>query len=73
MSTPTLNARPSTCPACNGPTRGNILVCESCWLKASPLDRHKFRVQYSTDPQNSRAWSAIARKIIRSVRAEAKT
>lgn len=57
-----------SCPACNKPMNGRILVCETCWFKVPPKDRHTFRAQYVRSPKNPDAWSAIAAKIIRNLK-----
>lgn len=60
-------AKPAKCPACTGPMRGRILVCETCWFKASLVDRATFRSLYLRNPTKPKCWATIAAKIIRTV------
>lgn len=63
-----LQAKPRVCPCCAKPMVGKILVCGLCWWQASPLDRSKFRAQYTANPTNPAAWQAIGEKIIRTIK-----
>lgn len=66
----TFTLKPSNCPACSSPTKGKILVCETCWWKVPTKDRSTFVRMYARNGNHPEAMRGIGEKIIKGLKAK---